>query len=96
MTKETYHSILAELKTLPVGGITYKNINGKKYVYYQWREGESSMPDGQREKNCRLLQNRLQTGKSENVPLNSESIYTAIPMTGYIFYMVCAEQEKLR
>lgn len=38
MTKEEYYKIVAEMETLPSGGITYKKINGKEYAYYQWRE----------------------------------------------------------
>ncbi|MBD5481453.1 MAG: AAA family ATPase [Lachnospiraceae bacterium] len=38
MTNEEYNKILAEIETLPSGGITYKKINGKEYAYYQWRE----------------------------------------------------------
>ncbi len=39
MTNEEYNKIIAEIETLPTGGITYKKINGKEYAYYQWREG---------------------------------------------------------
>ncbi|MBO5303070.1 MAG: AAA family ATPase [Lachnospiraceae bacterium] len=38
MTDEEYSKIIAEIETLPTGGITYKKINGKEYAYYQWRE----------------------------------------------------------
>ena len=38
MTNKEYSKIIAEIKTLPTGGITYKKINGKEYAYYQWRE----------------------------------------------------------
>lgn len=38
MTNEEYNKIIAEIETLPSGGITYKKINGKEYAYYQWRE----------------------------------------------------------
>ena len=38
MTNEKYSKIIAEMETLPLGGITYKKINGKEYAYYQWRE----------------------------------------------------------
>lgn len=37
MTNEEYNKIIAEIETLPTGGITYKKINGKEYAYYQWR-----------------------------------------------------------
>lgn len=38
MSKEEYRKIIAEIETLPSGGITYKKINGREYAYYQWRE----------------------------------------------------------
>lgn len=38
MSGEEYSRIIAEIETLPSGGITYKKINGRKYAYYQWRE----------------------------------------------------------
>lgn len=38
MTSEEYNKMIAEMETLPSGGITYKRINGKEYAYYQWRE----------------------------------------------------------
>lgn len=38
MSNEEYNKIVAEIETLPSGGITYKKINGKEYAYYQWRE----------------------------------------------------------
>ncbi len=38
MKNEEYNKIIAEIETLPTGGITYKKINGKEYAYYQWRE----------------------------------------------------------
>ena len=31
MTNEEYSKIIAEIETLPTGGITYKKINGKEY-----------------------------------------------------------------
>lgn len=35
MSGEEYSRIIAEIETLPSGGITYKKINGRKYAYYQ-------------------------------------------------------------
>ena len=32
------NSLLARISKLPVGGITYKTINGKRYPYLQWTE----------------------------------------------------------
>ena len=39
MSNEEYGKLIDEINALPSGGITYKKINGKKYAYYQWREG---------------------------------------------------------
>lgn len=38
MPNEEYGKLIAEINTLPSGGITHKKINGKEYAYYQWRE----------------------------------------------------------
>ena len=38
MSVEKYKDVIAEIESLPQGGITYKKINGKEYAYYQWRE----------------------------------------------------------
>lgn len=38
MSNTEYTKIIAEIESLPQGGITYKKINGKEYAYYQWRE----------------------------------------------------------
>ena len=38
MSEEKYKDIIAEMESLPQGGITYKKISGKEYAYYQWRE----------------------------------------------------------
>lgn len=38
MSVDEYNEMMNELDMLLNGGITYKNINGKKYAYYQWRE----------------------------------------------------------
>ena len=38
MSNEEYSRMIAEIETLPSGGITYKKINGREYAYYQWRE----------------------------------------------------------
>lgn len=38
MSEEKYKDMIAEVESLPQGGITYKKINGKEYAYYQWRE----------------------------------------------------------
>ena len=36
MSNEEYNKLIAEIESLPSGGITYKKINGKEYAYYQW------------------------------------------------------------
>ena len=38
MTDEEKRIIQAKVDALPIGGITYKTINGKKYPYLQWTE----------------------------------------------------------
>ena len=43
MSEEKYKDIIAEVESLPQGGITYKKINGKEYAYYQWREDGNNL-----------------------------------------------------
>ena len=38
MTEQEKYTLLARIAELPVGGITYKTINGKRYPYLQWTE----------------------------------------------------------
>ena len=49
MTNEEYNKIIAEIETLPTGGITYKKINGKEYAINGARM-ESNVPEGQKMK----------------------------------------------
>lgn len=39
VTQEERAELQARIAALPVGNITYKTINGKKYPYLQWQEG---------------------------------------------------------
>ena len=54
MTNEEYNKIIAEIETLPTGGITYKKINGKEYAYYQWRE-DGNLSGNNRGRNSRRV-----------------------------------------
>lgn len=38
MDKAKLYEIQERINALPVGGITVKTINGKKYPYLQWTE----------------------------------------------------------
>ncbi|MBR2854915.1 MAG: hypothetical protein IKE81_11375, partial [Clostridia bacterium] len=38
MTEAERREIQAKIDALPVGGITMKTINGKRYPYLQWTE----------------------------------------------------------
>lgn len=53
MSKEEYGRIMAEIETLPGGGITYKKINGREYAYYQWREAGRQHSEEQKARNWR-------------------------------------------
>ena len=64
MSKEECGRIMAEIETLPGGGITYKKINGREYAYYQWREAGRQHSRRAKVRNWRLLQNRSKEGKN--------------------------------
>lgn len=63
MTVEEYNRIIAELDTLPTGGITYKTINGKKYAYYQWRENGKQRSRRTKDKELELLSVQIERRK---------------------------------
>ena len=63
MLNEEYARILAEIETLPSGGITYKRINGKEYAYYQWRENGKQRSRRAREDELELLTKQIERRK---------------------------------
>ena len=72
MSKEEYGRIMAEIETLPGGGITYKKINGREYAYYQWREagrqhsrrakGDSYKTDRKKERTAKSVETNNKRG----------------------------------
>lgn len=64
MTNEEYSKIIAEIETLPIGGITYKKINGKEYAYYQWREDGKQRTRRIKENSWNSFPDELNAGKS--------------------------------
>ena len=67
MTDEEKRIIQAKVDALPIGGITYKTINGKKYPYLQWTENGKQR--GRRVKAEEL--ERLQAGIDERKRLQA-------------------------
>ena len=67
MTDEEKRIIQEKVNTLPIGGITYKTINGKKYPYLQWTENGKQR--GRRVKAEELA--RLQAGIDERKRLQA-------------------------
>lgn len=63
MTNEEYSRIIAEIKSLPSGGITYKKINGKEYAYYQWREDGKQHTRRIKDKELELLSGQIERRK---------------------------------
>lgn len=50
MTNKEYSKIIAEIETLPTGGITYKKINEKSMHITNGARMESNVPEGQKMK----------------------------------------------
>lgn len=63
MTNEEYNRIIAEIDTLPSGGITYKKINGKNYAYYQWREDGKQRSRRTKDEELELLSGQIERRK---------------------------------
>ena len=63
MTNEEYNKIIAEIETLPTGGITYKKINGKEYAYYQWREDGKQRTRRTKDEELEQLSGQIQRRK---------------------------------
>lgn len=63
MSNEEYNRILAEIETLPSGGITYKKINGKRYAYYQWRENGKQRSRRTKDEELELLTKQINRRK---------------------------------
>lgn len=63
MSGEEYNRIIAEIETLPSGGITYKKINGRKYAYYQWREGGKQHSRRTKDEELELLIKQIERRK---------------------------------
>ena len=76
MTQEERAELQARIAALPVGNITYKTINGKKYPYLQWQEGGRQR--GRRVKGDEL--EALQAGIDERKRL--QTMLKATPAAG--------------
>ena len=63
MLREEYSRYMAELESLPSGGITYKKINGKEYAYYQWREEGKQRSRRIKDEELEALQSRIERRK---------------------------------
>lgn len=63
MTNEEFNKIIAEIETLPTGGITYKKINGKEYAYYQWREAGKQRTRRTKDKELEQLSRQIERRK---------------------------------
>ena len=63
MTNKEYSKIIAEIETLPTGGITYKKINGKEYAYYQWREDGKQRSRRTKDKELEQLSGQIERRK---------------------------------
>ena len=87
MLNEEYARILAEIETLPSGGITYKRINGKEYAYYQWRENGKQRSRRAREDELELLTKQIERRKELQKLLKEAGIkYAEAAALSYQFH----------
>ncbi|MBQ8559484.1 MAG: AAA family ATPase [Tyzzerella sp.] len=63
MASEEHSKIIAEIETLPSGGITYKKINGREYAYYQWRENGKQHSRRAKDDELELLTKQIERRK---------------------------------
>ena len=86
MSNEEYSKIIAEMETLPSGGITYKKINGKEYAYYQWRENGKQRSRRTKEDELELLTKQIERRKElQNLLKKVEIENTQVAASVYQF-----------
>ena len=98
MSKEEYRKIVAEIESLPQGGITYKKINGKEYAYYQWREEGKQRSRRTKDEELELLTAQIARRKElqsllKNIDMGMENI--SAPEPTYEFRCVVRMGEEL-
>ena len=98
MSKEEYSKIVAEIESLPQGGITYKKINGKEYAYYQWREEGKQRSRRTKDEELELLTAQIARRKElqsllKNIDMGMENI--SVPEPTYEFRCVVRMGEDL-
>lgn len=82
MSNGEYNKLIAEIESLPSGGITYKKINGKEYAYYQWREDGKQRSKRASDKELGELTKQIERRKILKNVLKESTIYnieTAAP-----------------
>lgn len=89
MSGEEYNRIIAEIETLPSGGITYKKINGRRYAYYQWREGGKQHSRRTKDEELELLIKQIERRK-ELQNLLKETEMSAVEMRRQEHSFCCA------
>jgi len=78
MSKDTCRDMIAEIESLPSGGITLKKINGKEYAYYQWREDGKQRSRRAKDEELDLLTEQIERRKElQNLVKESEFQYIA-------------------
>ncbi|MDC7286617.1 AAA family ATPase [Blautia schinkii] len=87
MSNEEYNRMLAELETLPSGGITYKKINGKRYAYYQWRENGKQRSRRTKDEELELLTKQIDRRKElQNLLKQAEAEHEEAADSTYEFH----------
>ena len=79
MTEAERREIQAKIDALPVGGITMKTINGRKYPYLQWTEDGKQRGRRVREEELEALRAGIEERKRLQALLRSEPAPTSVP-----------------
>ena len=79
MTEAERWEIQARIDTLPVGGITLKTINGKKYPYLQWTENGKQRGRRVREEELETLRTGIEERKRLQALLRNDPAPKAEP-----------------
>lgn len=96
MSNEEYQKIIAEIKSLPQGGITYKTINGRKYSYYQWSENGKQRSRRTKDDELEILTKGISRRKElQNLLKNMDMATEMLPETEHDFHCIVRIGEAL-
>ena len=96
MTEQEKQSLRERIEKLPVGGITYKTINGKRYPYLQWTEDGRQRSRVIKAYELAMLAEGIEERKKLEYQLNVKSVRVAEKKASYGLSAVSHTGEQLR